>query len=279
MLNIFRKSQIAIEYCYRFKERHPTALVLWVHAGSPAKFEQSYVDLARKLNIPGWEMPNTNVLQLFSEWLGHGACVRWLMVIDNADDSNVFYPIISSEAPSLDERSEPLSRYLPKGSQGSIIITTRDKRLGRSLAEVEPVDLQTLDTDDAKALLYSKLPPNNAHPDLDAEKLLAILEFLPLAITQAAAFIKQNSLSISKYTEILQKSDLDQIDLLSTHLHDSRRNDDTPNSVISTWKMSFEHIKTQMPRAAYLLSLMSVLDRQGIPQSLLQKQKSEKLSF
>ena len=116
-------------------------------------------------------------------------------------------------------------------------------------------------------------------PNLDADKLLSILDFLPLAITQAAAFIKENNISVSKYMGILQKSDLDQVDILSKNLHDSKRNGDTPDSVILTWKISFEQIKKRNPRAAHILSLMSVLDRQGIPQSLLQRKNEREPEF
>ncbi|PVH90979.1 hypothetical protein DM02DRAFT_509339, partial [Periconia macrospinosa] len=50
---------------------------------------------------------------------------------------------------------------------------------------------------------------------------------------------------------------------------DSRRDGRASNSIIATWQISFEHIRTNMPTAAHLLSLMSLFDCQGIPESLL----------
>src|SRR5204863_6675652 len=41
------------------------------------------------------------------------------------------------------------------------------------------------------------------------------------------------------------------------------------NSVITTWQISFDYIRSMRPSAAELLSLMSFFDRQGIPEYLL----------
>ena len=53
----------------------------------------------------------------------------------------------------------------------------------------------------------------------------------------------------------------------------------TPNSVIRTWKLSFNQITKQKPRAADLLSLMAVLDRQRIPKMLLYRIEEDITDF
>jgi len=50
---------------------------------------------------------------------------------------------------------------------------------------------------------------------------------------------------------------------------DSRRDCQASNSIIATWQISFEYIRTSTPTTAQLLSLMCLLDRQGIPESFL----------
>ena len=54
---------------------------------------------------------------------------------------------------------------------------------------------------------------------------------------------------------------------------------DFANSVIRTWKVSFDQIRKQDPRAAELLSLMAVLDGQGIPKKLLDKDGGKGTEF
>src|SRR5215471_4588586 len=43
----------------------------------------------------------------------------------------------------------------------------------------------------------------------------------------------------------------------------------TRHTVMTTWQVSFKQIQKRVPTAADLLSLMSMFDRQGIPEHLL----------
>jgi tetratricopeptide (TPR) repeat protein len=94
---------------------------------------------------------------------------------------------------------------------------------------------------------------------------------MPLAITQAAAYIVQRSprMTISRYIGEVRRNDHDRSCLLMKDVGDSRRDGRASNSIIATWQISFAHIQKEMPTAARLLSLMSLFDRQGIPESLL----------
>jgi hypothetical protein len=68
----------------------------------------------------------------------------------------------------------------------------------------------------------------------DSEVLLHEVDYLPLAISQAAAFMNENDITPSEYLEELQASDRDRKDLLSEELRDSRRDAETAQSVIRT---------------------------------------------
>src|SRR5436190_9798655 len=128
-------------------------------------------------------------------------------------------------------------------------------------------------------LLYSKLARDSNCTEADAAILVKTLDCLPLAITQAAAFISENYCTIGDYLEMLQASDSDQIELLSKDLYDPRRDTDAPSSVVRTWKLSYDQVRTQTPRAAEMLALMAVLDRQGIPKSLLRRDDEQSIEF
>ena len=104
----------------------------------------------------------------------------------------------------------------------------------------------------------------------DEAELLVLLEelgYLPLAVTQAASFIQENHSSTMEYINALRGEDAEEF--LSEELHDSRRDEESANCVFRTWKLSYDLIKRQKPRAADLLSLLAMLDRQSIPKSLL----------
>ena len=64
-----RKSQIAIEYAYRLRKKHPQIQIFWVYAATNARFEQAYQDIAEKLKIPRRDDPKTNRMKLVWDWL------------------------------------------------------------------------------------------------------------------------------------------------------------------------------------------------------------------
>ena len=100
-------------------------------------------------------------------------------------------------------------------------------------------------------------------------KLVEYLSSLSLAITQAAAFISENSITVSEYLEMLISSEDDLKELLSEHLEDPRRDWSSENSVIRTWKLSFEQVSKELPRAVEVLSLLAVIDYHQTCRSLL----------
>ncbi|KAJ5291478.1 P-loop containing nucleoside triphosphate hydrolase protein [Penicillium angulare] len=118
-----------------------------------------------------------------------------------------------------------------------------------------------------------------AQPERSASiQLAAALEFMPLAIVQAAAFIKQRAPreSVPQYLQRFQKSDKQKINLLDYEGGQLRRDPEAKNAILVTWQISFEDIQERRPSAAGLLSLMSFFDRQGIPNSLLQEVQATK---
>ena len=94
---------------------------------------------------------------------------------------------------------------------------------------------------------------------------------LSLAITQAAAFITENNITLSEYLKVLRINELEVEDLLCQELGDHRRYSDSSNSIMNTLKLSFDQIVEQKPLAADTLSFMAFLDRNGILRTLLKR--------
>lgn len=133
--------------------------------------------------------------------------------------------------------------------------------------------------EDAEQLFRSKIPRADNSSTTTIQILLKELGFIPLAITQAAAFVRENSITVAEYTEELVKDDSHLQEYLFEDLPDFRRDSASVNSVVRTWKLSFDRITVQNPQAANLLSLMAVLDRQAIPQSFLQQNLERSIDF
>jgi Tfp pilus assembly protein PilF len=246
-----------------------------VHASSRARFEEGYRKIAERAKLPGWDQPDADILGLVYSWLCDEANGRWVMIIDNADDLNVFSCPSDRRKGSKDDVSSnaaaTLLESLPQSPNGSILITSRSRdvafRLTGSYADI--IRVHPMDQAHALALLRNKLV--GSFEQDDAVALVEALDYMPLAITQAAAYISQRSprATVSRYLQDLRNGDRDRAKLLDMDIGDSRRDGTASNSIIATWKISFEHIRRERPSATRLLSLMSLFDRQGIPESLL----------
>jgi len=276
------KSQLAIEYSYQVRERSPETWVFWVHASSAARFEEGYRKVAERVKIPGWDKPEVDILHLVSNWLCDEANGYWVMIVDNADDPSVFSHQgdgsaskdgSSSSAP----QANSLSDFLPQSPSGSILITSRNRELAYKLTEStsDIIKVNPMDQGHALALLRKKLGTDLERDD--EVELLQTLDYMPLAITQAAAYISQRAprTTVSRYLQDLLRGDKERASLLKKDVGDSRRDGRASNSIIATWQISFEHIRQNKPSAARLLSLMSLFDRQGIPESLLNHRYQE----
>jgi hypothetical protein len=277
---LYRKSQIAIEYCYRYRRDHPKASIFWVHASNHARFTEAYHEIARELVLPDIDNPDIDTLQLVLKWLNNDGNGPWLLVLDNADDIQTFFG--SSRHTSSGQDGQPptaLVSYLPQSSKGGMVITTRDRRIGERLASREkPIVVLPFEMEDAKRLLQNTLCEDELK-DEESMALLEALDFLPLAITQADAFIRENDISLVDYLESLRASDEEMKDLLAEDQHDPGRDLEIRNSVFQTWRMSFESIRKQKPRAAEILSLMAALDRQAIQEVLIRRGDERKIDF
>ncbi|KAI0810007.1 P-loop containing nucleoside triphosphate hydrolase protein [Xylaria sp. FL0064] len=265
------KSQLAIEHAYRVRDgavrENQEIWVFWVHAETRARVEEGFKSIADAAKIPGRNQPKADIPQLVYQWLQNERNGRWLMILDSADNIDVFYNTDkTARYRTAEGEKKPLSAYLPQSSNGSILVTTRNRQLAFQLTGSynDIIDVGPMDQEHALALLVRK-----SKEDADMHmvtNLVEVLEYMPLAISQAAAYIQRRAprMSISKYLEEFQKSERKMSSLLNQDSNDLRRDESAKNSVITTWQISFDHIRSRRPSATNLLCLMSFFDRQGI---------------
>ncbi|WZH48485.1 Kinesin light chain [Fusarium acuminatum] len=176
-------------------------VLYWVNASNAEQFRRSFLDIAQKCQIPDYDKPEADVLTLVKHWLEDEQRGHWLMAIDNADDMTMFFQPSESVTSSgiTMTTQQGFASYLPNTAKGVILITTRNKKLGVKLTRGKghcDVKVDRMQDDESQALLRRKLPEQ----DYPVEQLLALasrLEYLPLALVQAAAFMKAQSMSIS----------------------------------------------------------------------------------
>ncbi|KAI6330283.1 hypothetical protein MCOR28_011694 [Pyricularia oryzae] len=260
------KSQLAIEFAHRIADEAPKRWVFWIHAGTRARVEEDFRAIADAVKLPGRNQAKADILQLVYGWLSSERNGRWIMILDSADDGDIFY----GETRQTRE-SKPLATYLPQSRNGAILVTTRSKDLARRLAgsDANILDVGPMVQADALALLEKRL---GALPDTDTGiELVRELEYVPLAISQAGGYIRARAprSSPGKYLDEFRAGERKRTKLLGHDGGDLRREGSASNAVLTTWQISFKYISSKRQSAADLLSLMSFFDRQGIPESLL----------
>ncbi|KUM55983.1 hypothetical protein ACN42_g11249, partial [Penicillium freii] len=270
------KTQTAIEYSYRVREATPDIWVFWIHASNAARLEEGYHEIATVAEIPGRDDPNINILQLVYQWLRKPQNGSWLMVLDNADDHGIFF-----NATESNERG-PLERFLPQAAHGSILVTSRNGLAARNLvgSDGHMIDVQPMNEEESLALLQVRIPAPQSREDEKA--LVQALEYIPLAITQAGSYIANRSplITVSTYLRLFHESESKRTRLLQNEdSTDLRRDPSIRYTVITTWQISFEQIRQERPAATDLLALMSMFDRQGIPEDLVRESEQDELDF
>ena len=206
------------------------------------------------------------------------------MILDNADDPTIF-----GDSENLGESSQlqaDLSSYIPDCEHGSILITTRDLIVGRRLANGRsPLKINKMSREEAVMMLKTRLltrgepwpitpatPASYQQPicDTDLLRLAQSLDYLPLAMVQAAGFITENAISLGHYMKLFE-DDTSAVQLLKHKVEESGRDSDVPSSVYATWKLSIEQIQKAYPKSAGLIFLMAQYEQLQIPTSLLQQ--------
>jgi hypothetical protein len=262
----------------------PQTLVIWIHASNPIRFEQGYRDIADKILLPRREDPKADILQLVCVWLSDRRNGQWLMILDNADDDDVFFDA-NEDTAGITQRSDitshtrPLESFLPQTPNGTILITSRNRIAAINLVGTHGsiVQVEPMGEEDALALLNTRVSFSESSK-ANAKALVQALECIPLAITHAAAYIKTRApvTTMLGYLELFRKSEANQMRLLGENsLKDLRRDHSIRHAVIATWQISFTQIQKTEQSAADLLALMSMFDRQGIPMSLLRNSTSQ----
>ena len=236
----------------------PDAHIFWVH-GNLETFKASYLKIRQAVGIAGDDEDLEACLHGVKRWLDSPDSGKWAAVIDNFDDATDL----------------TLNQYLPL-TRGTILFTTRDKRLIGSTAYVGArygVEIQSMSdgeaTETLSRLLSSSRAVAESHTGPGSGKhaqLLSLLENFPLAIAQAAAYINNIDMTVSEYLELFTYA---QPKLLSKPLMMVGHEEHASRAVMTTWEITLDKIQSTSPTSVRLLELMSIFNPDEIPEELI----------
>ncbi|GKZ27334.1 hypothetical protein AbraIFM66951_005102 [Aspergillus brasiliensis] len=255
------KTQVALQFVYSVKVDCPEFSIFWVQALSMEIFELGCREIAGALGIRQKEESSEDVKILLQQRLSAKTAGKWLLIVDNADDLDLLRGTYQTEG---------LLAFLPESDDGLTIFTTRHGAVAQYLTGSDVVEIGKMTGQETTELLEKSLVRKSPSDDFKTVmNLLAELEYLPLAITQAAAYINANKSSISEYLRLLKQTEQDAIALISTEFGNKTRYRNLPNTVAKTWTITFNKILEYDTLAANLLAFISCIEWRAIPYSIL----------
>ncbi|GCE20877.1 FxSxx-COOH system tetratricopeptide repeat protein [Dictyobacter kobayashii] len=239
------KTQIAVEYAYCARTEGRYVHTIWVNASSEESIMTDFIALAAQ--IPEFaaqhEADQRQLTLAIIHWFEY--CEQpWLLIVDNVDDLSFIY------------------NYLPRRGNGNILLTTRASAVGSLTI---PISLETMSVDEGTRFLLRRARRPHTLPEevAEAEKIVTALGQFPLALDQAGAYIEETASRFSDYRLLYEQH---RHALLSRRGWQSMR---YPESVATTWSLSFQRIEQSNPAAAELLNLCAFLAPDDIPEELL----------
>lgn len=283
------KSQIALAYTFWYQRNFENHSIFWLHARDYDQLQDSLSLVAAHCRISQTEDTKVVLLDRLKLWLLDPTNGPWLMIIDSADNSDTF-----TKAPENIQwhknqhghritSSPGIGHYIPAPAHGKILFTTNNSSSAETLVQPEHIiHVRSMNLQDSCTLLRSQLARTVLHKsdvegynsiwhENELEKLAGELDCIPLALMQAAAFIRQNNLIIADYLKMIEDHESELIKLLEHQFQAVSEGNEISKAVMSTWKVAIDHIETYCPQAIDILSLVAFYDVQPIPKSLLRK--------
>ena len=246
------KTQIAIEYAYRYQDVYP--FVFWVRAEYHETLMSDLVSFASQLQLAEQhETDQTKMVTAVKQWLATHQ--GWLLIFDNADDVS------------------RLTSFLPGRHAGAIVLTTRATQ---TQPIAEPLLVEQMDERTGAEFLLRRarfLRDDQAFEQVTLEdqqaahQLCQLVGGLPLALDQAGAYIDETKCSIQDYLNFYQRDQQARAKLLQ------RRGEviaGHPEPVATTWALAFVRVEQASTAAADLLRACAFLAPDLIPEELLQ---------
>jgi hypothetical protein len=178
--------------------------------------------------------------QLLFDWLRDNP--GWVLVLDDVSD----YKSIQDFLP-------------PYG--GHILITSRSNDWWTSSISIKCYSLSDLTPEENKQLVNDVTQSHKIFEIHQTNKLALRLGYLPLALEQASAYIRENKLSsIDDYISLYEKYPVKICSLYPGH-----------NNVSQTLSLSLNQISKQSPKSIHLLHQCSLFGHALIPKKLLKR--------
>lgn len=250
------KTQIALEYAYRFAQEYHA--IFWIGAETTESLAMSLLRVAETLQLlePD-DRDQQRVITAVRDWLTTHS--QWLLICDNVEDLGI------------------LDRFLPSIRHGAVLLTTRLQALGTRARGIPllPMEhgegvlfllrrakvLEAEATSDHMDQLAGQQPSQYAA----AAELVTVMGCLPLALDQAGAYLEETQCGLPAYLELFRTR---RTTLLQQRGEGAQ---DHPLPVSTTFALAITAITQRHPAVGDFLQVCALLQPDAIPEELFRQ--------
>ncbi|MFD7771648.1 tetratricopeptide repeat protein, partial [Streptomyces sp. NPDC059787] len=246
------KTQLAADYAYTAWRDGAVDVLVWVSAATRSAVVTAYAQAGVELCRADPHAPDRAAAS-FLAWLApkpSGARCRWLLVLDDVADP-----------------ADLRGLWPPDSPWGRTLVTTRRRDSALTGTGRRLVEVGLFTPAEAVAYLTETLAVHDrTEPDDQLAALAADLGHLPLALSQAAAYLTDAHITIMEYRALLS----DRATALAEAAPDVLP-DDQHHTTAAALTLSLDRADSLRPRglARPMLQLTAFLDPNGIPQTAL----------
>ena len=212
------KTSLAAEYVHRHAAEY--GVVCRLPAQDPAVLAVAFADLAVALGVRNDSTQNADPVKQVHAALADRA-TRWMLFLDNVEDP-----------------SHALRELIPPVGDGGVLVTSRSPDWPRDVG----LEVDVLPVSDGAPLLLER----SGDTDADAARAVAeALGGLPLALEQAAGYVRTSGRSLRAYRDLLASH---RAELLARG-----RAYDYPGTLAATWDLALDRLRVEVPGSVALL--------------------------
>jgi len=242
------KTQIALEYAYRYRDDYRA--VLWARAGTPEELATDFVAIAQLLNLSEKDAQDQSlVINAVKRWFETNS--GWLLTLDNVDTLAM------------------VRDYFPKSNSGHILLTTRAQTMSGLARKVE---IDKLELEDGVLFLLRRAGIIAQDAPLDnvseadqttARAIVQAMDGLPLALDQAGAYIEEAECGVFTYLMLYRNQRARLLKQRGEFVPGH------PEAVATIWSLTFANVERANPASVQLLRLCAFLASDAIPEEIL----------
>ncbi|KAG9498193.1 hypothetical protein J7337_011088 [Fusarium musae] len=232
------KTQIALEFTYRHLDKY--RVVIWLLADNIDKINQSFEETAELLGLRKGTQSASQIRAFVMQRLSTSN-EPYLLCFDNADDISL------------------ISDWLPRDNKGTILVTSRDS-VGTREVIGEGETVLEFSIAEGSDFLASILQVGTTEKPM-LEQISTAFHGYPLALAQAAAFIRSGGCPLGRFLDIFQNE----------HHHNAIASlpvKDYHATLFTVWNLSFQSLS---PQSQQILEILVYFDPDSVPVELFER--------